>query len=101
MSMKLIVTKDRKVAITRDMFSIILESLNKATEVNSWGTDYKVENNKTIYFFWAKFKPFEQYPSFIGLIHECYGRNIDVRTLFTGSDNLWEINIRGYSKELK
>lgn len=98
----LIITKDRKEALTLEEFKVVLESLKNFTEVESWGTDFKVEENKRKYFFWVKFNKFEKYPQFIGLLHESYGRKLDVRTLYAESkEDLLEVYIRGYAKELK
>ena len=98
--MNLIKTTDRRQALTYNEMQQIELALKDRTDILNSGTDYKVGDKETIYFYWFKIKKFETYPMFIGWVHQQYGRGIDIRTLYTDDEDVIEINFRGYAREL-
>ena len=105
MAQNLIPTYDRKKALTKTEFSEVVEKLSGKTEVEYVYSVTRVIDGKKQYFYVVRIKEFKEYPSFIGSVHEKYGRGIEISTYFPKVQNTKEMHcidiyVRGYAKEL-
>ena len=99
MTAPLIKILDKKQALTKKEAQEVEEELRKATEVKATFIVHNLSSNKVEHFHAFRIKKFETYPQFIGLIHEKFGRRVDLNTFYADNEYI-DLHIRGYAKEL-
>ena len=97
----LIKTSDRRQTFTYNEVQQISLALKDRTEVLSSGTDYIYEGDKKVYFYWYIIKKFTELPSFIGWVHQQYGRGLDIRTYWNNEEKeTINVYFRGYARDI-
>ena len=99
--MNLIVTNDRKKALTREEFKEVKKIFESVTEVITTRRNDKRINNKKVYFNCMLIKKFSEFPSIIARVHEKFGRTVEIETYWGHEDDIIEVWFRGYSEELR
>ena len=97
----LIKTSDKRQSFTHNEVLQIALALKDRTEVLSSGTDYTYESDKKVYFYWYRIKKFTEFPSFIGWVHQQYGRGLDIRTYWNNEENgTIDVYFKGYARDI-
>lgn len=76
-------------------------ALKDRTEVLCSGTDYTYESDKKVYFYWYRIKKFTEFPSFVGWVHQQYGRSLDIRTYWNNEEKgTIDVYFKGYARDI-
>ena len=99
--MNLIVSNDKKKALTYEEFKEVKKIFESVTEIIITKRNDKRIDNKIVYFNCMLIKKFSEFPSIIAKVHEKFGRTVEIETYWSHEDDIIEVWFRGYAKELR